>query len=98
MAADLSVAEMAQAMGVHRNNLAAWEHDRREPSLGTLRKWAEVTGVDLAWLLDLSGDTRGSSSVDGVTQRMPDRDPHYSQPELAPVTRTNVPTMLDHAA
>lgn len=57
-AAGLKPSEMAERLGgIHRNNITRWEHSRREPTVATLRKWAEVTGVDLGWLVTGSAPT-----------------------------------------
>lgn len=53
--------QMAEALGVTRNTITNYEHDRTEPTLSALRRWSEVTGVPVAWLLETQGEA-GSRS------------------------------------
>ena len=45
--------DMAIRLGVSRNTITNWEHDKTQPSLASLRVIADETGIDVAWLLDL---------------------------------------------
>lgn len=54
-----SVQAVADYLGVNRNTLSAWMHDRNRPRLADLRVIAEFTGVDLDWL------TTGRSELTG---------------------------------
>jgi transcriptional regulator with XRE-family HTH domain len=48
----LSVAEMADYQGVHRNSVGAWLNRRNQPKPANLRLWAIRCGVPYAWLRD----------------------------------------------
>lgn len=52
---------MAEMLGVSRNTVSNYEHDRTEPTLTALRRWSEVTGVPVDWLLDMQGDAESRS-------------------------------------
>ena len=55
---------MANAIGVSRVTISAWERDRSQPNLSQSVKWAEVTGVGLDWLAGLeSTSARYSHAV-----------------------------------
>lgn len=57
--AHITPPQMAEHLGVHRNNISRWESDRGLPTLAVLRHWAEVCDVSAGWLLDGAGaDTR----------------------------------------
>jgi len=57
--------EMALRMGVTKATITRWTHDIGSPPRAIyLERWAEVTGVPLAWL---TGDTRQASG--GNTHR-----------------------------
>lgn len=53
--AGLNQAEMAERLGVGRTTVAAWEQTRNQPKnfLGVVEQWAEICGVDAAWILGL---------------------------------------------
>lgn len=46
----MSVAEMADFQGVHRNSVGAWLNRRNEPRPANMRLWALRTGVPYEWL------------------------------------------------
>lgn len=48
--ADMSVADMAEYLEVHRNTITNWLADRRTPMLAILRVWAEKVGLPVEWL------------------------------------------------
>ena len=48
--AGIGVQEMADYLGVARNTVSTWIHDRIRPSQQTLMLWAFRTGVDLVWI------------------------------------------------
>lgn len=48
--ADVSAAEMADYLDVHRNTISAYINDRQPVKGGTLKLWAMRTGVPLEWL------------------------------------------------
>lgn len=48
--AGVSTAVMCAYLGVHRNSLNAYEHDRSTPNRAVLRLWALRCGVPLEWL------------------------------------------------
>lgn len=50
--ADMSVAEMAMYLGVHRNTVSAWINGRTPISGPAIRAWADRTAVDFGWLKD----------------------------------------------
>lgn len=47
----LSVAEMAERLGMHRNAVSGYLHGHREPKPALLMAWAYCTNVALDWLL-----------------------------------------------
>lgn len=51
--AGLDQEEMARLFGRSRPAISAWESDKSQPRnmLRMVEKWAEITGVDPAWLL-----------------------------------------------
>jgi len=70
--ADMGVQEMADYLGVSRNTVSTWLHDRIRPSRQTQMLWAMRTGVALEWL---TGEwaPRGSNpepTVSGVHRRL----------------------------
>ena len=50
-AADVSVAEISDYLGVGRNTASRWLNGHITPSTQTLRLWALRTGVPYEWLL-----------------------------------------------
>lgn len=48
--AGLSVQQMARELGVSRNTVSGWEHDRVPATRATLLAYASVTGVPMWWL------------------------------------------------
>jgi transcriptional regulator with XRE-family HTH domain len=50
--ADLSVEQMADELGVTRQTVGRWLHERGEPRTAYLRLWALRTGVPLEWLVN----------------------------------------------
>jgi transcriptional regulator with XRE-family HTH domain len=48
--AGVSVEEMAGDLGVTRQTVGRWLHERGEPKRGYLKLWALRTGVSFAWL------------------------------------------------
>ena len=56
--AQLTPPQMAETLGVHRNNISRWESDRGLPTLPVLRQWAEVCDVSAGWLVDGADNTR----------------------------------------
>lgn len=61
--AGLKPEDMAKALGATLRAIRSWETDQRQPRnlVPTVRRWAEITGVDEAWLAGL------------VTRRQPAR-------------------------
>ncbi len=58
--AGLNQEQMATQLNVSASTLAAWESDRNRPRdlAGIAQQWAEVTGVDPAWLLGFRTGSR----------------------------------------
>jgi transcriptional regulator with XRE-family HTH domain len=52
--AGIGVAEMALQLGVSRNMVTNYEHDRNDVSVQKLVAWATVTNTDITWLIGLS--------------------------------------------
>lgn len=48
--AGVGVSEMADYLGVARNTVSTWLHDRIHPSRQTLLLWSVRTGVPLEWI------------------------------------------------
>lgn len=53
--ADVSVEQMAAELGVTRQTVGRWMHERVEPKTGFLRLWALRCGVSYEWLLTGAG-------------------------------------------
>lgn len=51
--ASLTQVELAARLGVAQVTISSWEHGRRQPSLQTLGRIADVLGITLAELLGL---------------------------------------------
>jgi len=50
------VQEIADYLGVSRNTVGGWINGRYNPSIATLRSWAQYCSVNYEWLKD--GDHR----------------------------------------
>jgi transcriptional regulator with XRE-family HTH domain len=59
--ADLSVEQMAAELGVTRQTVGRWLHERGEPRTAYLRLWALRTGVPFEWLV--SGGIRSPARL-----------------------------------
>lgn len=66
--ADMSVAEMAVYLGVHRNTISAWINGRTPISGPAVRAWATRTGVDYGWLLTGLPGSPGDGTYSTVDQ------------------------------
>jgi transcriptional regulator with XRE-family HTH domain len=66
----LSVGEMTERLGVHRNTITPWLNGTREPSRRTLIAWVLACGepITLEWLLygDAGGPDDPGSRIDTV--------------------------------
>lgn len=49
--AGIGSAEMADLLHVVRHTITSYERGRHQPSYATVQQWAEITGVDLTWLM-----------------------------------------------
>lgn len=78
--AHVSVAEIADYLGVTRGTVSTWINGRIEPSVQTLRLWAIRCGVDYGWLrAGASPHTAVSIPTDPVGVRKPGRSgPHWA--------------------
>ena len=54
--ANMGSAEMAGLLDVSRTTISNYEAGRTEPTAHVLRVWSEVTGVPVAWLLDMGDE------------------------------------------
>lgn len=74
--AGLTQEQMAQRLNVTASALSAWESDRNQPRelLAVATRWAEVTGVDSAWILGVGSRIGRLSPLVGL--------PGALQPEL----------------
>lgn len=61
--ADVSVQEIADAVGINRNSVSAWLNGRAKPSELQLKKFAMRTGAPLGWLV--SGDIKAPAPSPG---------------------------------
>lgn len=43
--------QMADLLLRNKNTMSNWENDRTRPGPKLLARWAEITGVDLSWLV-----------------------------------------------
>lgn len=72
--AHVSVADIAEYLGVTRGTVSTWINGRIAPSTQTLRLWALRCGVDYEWLRGDSPPHPGFSRPDDrVTVRKPGR-------------------------
>lgn len=70
--ADIESRDMAERLGVSRNTISNYEHDRTSPPVEVLKLWATETGVNILWLLDAEDEIKkytilGSSTHDPPT-------------------------------
>ena len=69
--AGIASAEMSSRLGVSRNTISNYEHDRTEPTLSTIRIWSQETGVSVGWLLGIevgpSDQPFSTSACDGYS-------------------------------
>ena len=64
--AHISSTDMAHDLGVSRGTVYNYEADRTEPPVHVVKRWSELTGVPVTWLIDADG---GGTSFDrGITQ------------------------------
>lgn len=61
-AADHSVPELADALGVRPSTVAGWEADQAEPRAVFLGRLSGILGVPLVWLLTGQGQGPGNSA------------------------------------
>ena len=47
---DISIGEIADYLGVHRNTVGGWLAGRTRPSTASVKLWALRTGVPYSWL------------------------------------------------
>ena len=66
--ANVAVSEMADELGVSRNTVSNYIHNRTSPSRSVLRVWALRTGVPFGWLT--GGPESGTTET--VTPRYPE--------------------------
>lgn len=63
--AGLEQDELAEAIGIARSSLSAYENGRRTPRRPVLLSWALATGVPLEWLMEpLTSGSPESSGID----------------------------------
>lgn len=62
-----TIEQLAELIGCGKSTLGSWELDSHRPNINTVRRIAEVTGVDLVWLAGGDYDERGRRLV--VTER-----------------------------
>lgn len=65
--AGLEQIEVAEACGVSRALVSRWERDQSDPGVGKLQALADLTGVDIAWLVDAGSLTGSFSPLVGLT-------------------------------
>lgn len=62
----LSVQDMTELLGCHRNSVSNWLNRRANPFPATLMIWAERTGVSYEWLRDGHWPANGSKPLSQV--------------------------------
>jgi len=60
--AHISSSDMANELGVSRGTVYNYEADRTEPPVHVVKRWSEVTGVPVTWLIDADGGEDGCFS------------------------------------
>ena len=90
--ADMSVEDMGRELGVTRSTISRWMNDRGGPPRRIyVEKWAELTGVPIAWILD-----DDSSPPDPGETYCGNDDDNSERPQLRLVA--HVQTSPSHAA
>lgn len=56
---DMSIAEVAKAIGVHQNAIARWESGQTEPTASNLIALSKLYKCTPEYLLDLTDDPHG---------------------------------------
>lgn len=74
--AAVSVADMADYLGVSRNAVSTWINGRVRPSTQTLRLWALRTGVPYEWLADIPDERTAPSMVNFTWRSHPQAERH----------------------
>lgn len=68
---DVSVQEVAEAVGINRNAVSAWLNGRSKPNDIQLKKFAMRTGAPIKWLVEgeisESAPNPGGGKVQGIT-------------------------------
>jgi transcriptional regulator with XRE-family HTH domain len=59
--------ELAEMMGVSPATISSWESGAKEPRIETLRRLAEVLGVDRDWLTYGERDTAVADAIDSLS-------------------------------
>ncbi|MBB4187857.1 transcriptional regulator with XRE-family HTH domain [Sinorhizobium terangae] len=72
-AANLSMTELADRLGVRCETVAAWERDRAEPRTNRLFMLAGVLGVTPAWLIAGIGRAPDDDAAIGSTEALRDQ-------------------------
>jgi transcriptional regulator with XRE-family HTH domain len=72
--ADVSSAEMAQYLEVHRNTISNWIYGHARPPASAVKLWAMRTGVPYTWLMG-----NGRSNGSHITALMRDQQPGYTE-------------------
>lgn len=67
--AGMEQGEMAKALGVSRPTISTWERDENQPRnlLDVAQRWADLTGVEIGWLLGMGSRTGSFSPLVGLT-------------------------------
>lgn len=66
--AGMEQGDMAKALGVSRPTISTWERDESQPRhlFEVAQQWADLTGVELGWLLGAGSRTGSLSPLVGL--------------------------------
>ena len=85
-AADVSVGEIADYLGVHRNTVSGYLNRRIRPSVRVLRLWALRTGAPYEWIVNGDEDDKpqrpppGAGRADVHPPVVAQLRPHFTEP------------------
>ena len=74
---DLSVQEVADALGVNRNTIGNWTNGRATPSTPALMAFSSVVGVPLVWLQTGTAPSEDGAEVESRPWESNPRPSHY---------------------
>lgn len=74
---DLSVQEVADALGVNRNTIGNWMNGRAHPSTPAMMAFSSVVGVPLEWLQTGTAPSEDGAELESRPRESNSRPSHY---------------------